>query len=114
MLAGFGHAAHPAARLTLVDGAGAMLERARERLGDAAAELVVADLADPLPTGPWDGVVSALAIHHLDDPGKRALFAASTTPCGPAVCSSTPNRSTARRRASPRPTAPGTSRRAGG
>jgi len=75
LLAGFVHAAHPAARLTLVDGAGAMLERARERLGDAAAELVVADLADPLPTGPWDGVVSALAIHHLDDPGKRALFA---------------------------------------
>jgi tRNA (cmo5U34)-methyltransferase len=35
----------------------------------------VAQLSDPLPAGPWDSVVSALAIHHLDDPGKRGLFA---------------------------------------
>lgn len=32
------------------------------------------DLADPLPSGPWDAVVSALAIHHLDDCAKRTLF----------------------------------------
>jgi tRNA (cmo5U34)-methyltransferase len=75
LLAGFVHAAYPGARLTLVDGAAAMLDRARERVGDAAADLIVADLAEPLPAGPWDAVVSALAIHHLDDPGKRALFA---------------------------------------
>ena len=51
-----------------------MLEQARARIGDRA-RYVVADLGDPLPAGPWDAVVSALAIHHLDDPGKRALFA---------------------------------------
>lgn len=66
--------AHPAAELVLVDGAPAMLEEARVALGDRAA-YVVADLADPLPPGEWDAVVSALAIHHLPDDGKRALFA---------------------------------------
>src|SRR3954471_22688453 len=45
-------AAYPEAELTLVDGAPAMLERARELLGDRAA-YVTADLGDPLPPGPW-------------------------------------------------------------
>jgi tRNA (cmo5U34)-methyltransferase len=35
---------------------------------------VTADLEDPLPDGPWDAVVSALAIHHLSDAAKRQLF----------------------------------------
>ena len=74
LLAGAVARAHPAAQLTLLDGAAAMLAQARTRLGDSP-RYVVADLADPLPEGPWDAVVSALAIHHLDDPGKRALFA---------------------------------------
>ena len=67
-------AAHPEAELVLVDGAPAMLEQARAALGERA-DLHVADLADPLPPGPFDAVVSALAIHHLDDAGKQALFA---------------------------------------
>jgi tRNA (cmo5U34)-methyltransferase len=50
-----------------------MLAVARQRLGDVPT--VVADLTDPLPAGPFDAVVSALAIHHLDDAGKRDLFA---------------------------------------
>lgn len=66
--------AHPAAELVLVDGAPAMLEEARAALGDRAT-YVVADLADPLPPGEWDAVVSALAIHHLADDGKRELLA---------------------------------------
>ena len=37
--------------------------------------LQVADLLDPLPAGPFDLVVSALAVHHLDGPGKATLFA---------------------------------------
>jgi tRNA (cmo5U34)-methyltransferase len=66
--------AHPDAELVLLDGAQAMLEQARERLGDRASYLR-ADLADPLPAGPWDAVVSALAIHHLDDAAKADLCA---------------------------------------
>jgi tRNA (cmo5U34)-methyltransferase len=74
LLAGFVAQAFPAARLTLLDGAGAMLGQARERLGERPS-YVVGDLADPLPGGPWDAVVSALAIHHLADAAKRDLFA---------------------------------------
>lgn len=66
-------AARPSADVVLLDGAPAMLDRAREALGDRAG-YVAADLAEPLPAGPWDAVVSALAIHHLDDAGKAALF----------------------------------------
>jgi tRNA (cmo5U34)-methyltransferase len=64
----------PGVELTLVDGAPAMLAEARGSLGESA-RFVVADLRDPLPAGPWDAVVSALAIHHLDDAAKAALFA---------------------------------------
>jgi SAM-dependent methyltransferase len=35
---------------------------------------VLADLADPLPAGRYDAVVTALAVHHLDDAGKRSLY----------------------------------------
>ena len=41
----------------------------------ASPELVVAELTDPLPPGPFDLVVSALAVHHLDGPEKGDLFA---------------------------------------
>jgi tRNA (cmo5U34)-methyltransferase len=67
-------AAHPGARLTLLDGSPAMLAEARAALGDHAA-YIVGDLADAPPAGPWDAVVSALAIHHLEDGAKRDLFA---------------------------------------
>jgi tRNA (cmo5U34)-methyltransferase len=67
--------AHPEAQLTLLDGAAGMLDVARaSSLGDGAT-YVTADFADAPPPGPWDAVVSALAIHHLDDAGKRALYA---------------------------------------
>ncbi|HET7146313.1 MAG TPA: class I SAM-dependent methyltransferase [Gaiellaceae bacterium] len=66
-------ALHPAARLTGIDSSEAMLERARKRLPHA--DLRVARLEDPLPGGPFDLVVSVLAVHHLDGTGKRDLFA---------------------------------------
>jgi tRNA (cmo5U34)-methyltransferase len=71
-------AARTGVRLTLVDAAPAMLAVATRRLAGVAGiahETVVADLTDPLPGGPYDAVVSALAIHHLPDAGKRDLFA---------------------------------------
>jgi tRNA (cmo5U34)-methyltransferase len=54
-----------------------MLERARARLvGETLpSELVVADFATEPLGGPYDAVVSALAIHHLTHPAKRRLFA---------------------------------------
>ena len=54
----------------------AMLEAARSRLDGLAVDLRVAELTDPLPPGPFDLVVSALAVHHLEGPEKAALFAA--------------------------------------
>ena len=66
----------PKARLTLLDLSEEMLARARERFaGDPLVEIRQADLAaDALPAH-QDAFVSAVAIHHLDDAGKRALFA---------------------------------------
>lgn len=66
----------PDAELLLVDGSPAMLERAAHRFaGHAGVHTVVADLLAPLPAGPFDAVVSGLAIHHLTHDGKKALFA---------------------------------------
>lgn len=53
-----------------------MLSRAVERFADdQAIELRIHNMASPLPTsGPFDVVVSGLAIHHLEDSRKRELF----------------------------------------
>lgn len=68
--------AFPEARFELLDGSEAMLDEAVERLGDRTRAVHVQDMAAGLPAGPFDAVVSALAIHHLEDPAKRELFAA--------------------------------------
>jgi tRNA (cmo5U34)-methyltransferase len=76
--------ARPGARLTLVDENPTMLAVARDTLPAANVEaFVVADLADPLPDGPFELVVSALAVHHLDGAQKRALFASIRDRLGP-------------------------------
>jgi SAM-dependent methyltransferase len=51
------------------------LQEAVAEASEGMTELVVAQLTDPLPPGPFDLVVSALAVHHLEGPDKAALFA---------------------------------------
>jgi tRNA (cmo5U34)-methyltransferase len=65
-------AQHPGARWTGIDASEAMLARARERLPHA--DLRASRLEDPLPSGPFDLVVSVLAVHHLAGDAKRDLF----------------------------------------
>ena len=66
-------AGQPDAEWVGIDSSEPMLARARERLPDA--DLRLQRLEDDLPPGPFDLVVSALAVHHLDGAGKRGLFA---------------------------------------
>jgi tRNA (cmo5U34)-methyltransferase len=61
--------AHPLAHLVGIDESEAMLAAA-----DIPGDLRVSRLEDPLPEGPFDLVVSCLAVHHLDAEGKRDLF----------------------------------------
>jgi tRNA (cmo5U34)-methyltransferase len=68
-------ARHDAAAAVGVDRSEAMLDAARTRLQGFPVELRAAELTDALPDGPFDLVVSALAIHHLEGPDKAALFA---------------------------------------
>jgi len=65
-------ARHPGVRWTGIDASEPMLERARARL--PGADLRLGRLEDPLPEGPFDLVMSVLAVHHLDADGKRDLF----------------------------------------
>jgi SAM-dependent methyltransferase len=68
-------AVHPGARITGVDSSLKMLEVARSRLpATNVSELVVRRLQDPLPSGEFDVVVTALAVHHLTSRQKRDLF----------------------------------------
>ncbi|MBA2460454.1 MAG: class I SAM-dependent methyltransferase [Actinobacteria bacterium] len=64
-------AAHPDASLVGIDASEAMLAVARAYLN---ADLRVQRLEDRLPEGPFDLVVSALVVHHLEADEKRDLF----------------------------------------
>lgn len=63
------------ARLTGVDVSEDMLAVAEKTLPpDRVEVLLVRGIEDPLPDGPFDLAISALAVHHLEGPGKADLF----------------------------------------
>ncbi len=68
--------ARPGCAAVGVDFSEPMLGAARARFAGApGVELVTHDLAVPLPDlGRFDLVVSGFAIHHLEDPRKRAIY----------------------------------------
>ena len=71
---------YPEASITCVDGSTEMLALAQDRLQKEGArvELLLSDLAFPswreAVRGPFDAVVSGLAIHHLLDTRKQQLY----------------------------------------
>lgn len=63
------------AQLHLMDASEAMLEQAKQRFsGKQGVSFEVADMESANLGGPWDAVISALAIHHLADDAKKDLF----------------------------------------
>lgn len=68
---------HPQVAAVGIDTSEPMLARASRRFSSAAGvELRLRDLSQPLAEpGPFDAIVSGLAIHHLEDERKRRLFA---------------------------------------
>lgn len=67
-------AAHPAALLIGIDGSPAMLRAARASLPAERVTLSLRRLEGQLPESRFDLVVSVLAVHHLIDVDKVALF----------------------------------------
>lgn len=66
---------YPSARLTGIDVSEDMLAVAEKTLPpDRVEVLLVRGIEDPLPDGPFDLAISALAVHHLEGPGKADLF----------------------------------------
>ena len=63
---------HPTATLVGIDSSAEMLSHARR--ADPAATFIEASLEEELPSGPFDLVVSAFAIHHLTSEAKADLF----------------------------------------
>lgn len=63
---------HPEASLVGIDSSEEMLSIARRRL--PLQTFAISRLEDPLPRGPFDLIVSAFAIHHLDGDQKADLF----------------------------------------
>lgn len=76
LLTCYWHQRYPNAAYVLVDVADEMLKIAHKRFGAARnISYEVRNYQSSLPEGPFDVVVSALSIHHLEDRDKAQLFA---------------------------------------
>ena len=75
---------HPEAQLVGIDASPGMVNVARESLPSDRVTLLVSRLEDPLPEGPFDLVVSALAVHHLEGTRKVDLFQRIASTLAPA------------------------------
>ena len=75
---------HPDAHLIGIDASPGMVRVARESLPTDRVTLLVGRLENPLPDGPFDLVVSCLAVHHLEGRGKADLFRRIASTLGPA------------------------------
>lgn len=64
----------PEAHIHGIDESQEMLEGAAQVLDPDLSSLTPGRLEDTLPTGPFDLVMSTLAVHHLDGEGKADLF----------------------------------------
>lgn len=64
----------PDAAMTLLDQSAEMLDVAQTRLQKYSITAVHGSFAEALPDGPFDAIISSLAIHHLSDEKKARLF----------------------------------------
>ncbi|MCA1677861.1 MAG: class I SAM-dependent methyltransferase, partial [Actinobacteria bacterium] len=69
-----GLAVHPVAELVGVDSSEQMLAAAGRLLDPDRVDLHSDRIEDPLPPGPFDLVVAALVVHHLEADDKAKLF----------------------------------------
>jgi tRNA (cmo5U34)-methyltransferase len=67
-------ALHVEAELVGIDGNESMLHAARAALPPERVDLRLGRLEEPLPEGPFDVVISVLAVHHLQPGEKTELF----------------------------------------
>ena len=74
---------HPDAQLIGIDASPGMVNVARRNLPTDRVRLLVGRLDDSLPEGPFDLVVSCLAVHHLEGTSKADLFRRITTKLAP-------------------------------
>lgn len=76
LLSAFVAEALPNARLTLVDVSPEMLALAKERFASQPDRFtfVEADYVETTLGGPYDAIVSALSIHHLNDEEKQRIY----------------------------------------
>ena len=74
---------HPDAHLIGIDASPGMVRVARESLPADRVRLLVGRLEGPLPEGPFDLVVSCLAVHHLAGSAKADLFQRIANTLGP-------------------------------